>query len=133
MIQVQNLSSPVIKDSMLYYGSDSGNGKQIAVNIKNGKVIWEYQLDYSSCWPPAIVGNRNYFGDHGGNWIVVENKTGTQLFTTQVNAGICNVASVLDSIVYFSDLTGKLHAFNSKTNKDIWVYDSGSKSFIASH
>ena len=125
------VSSPTMKDSILYYGSDDKDCKIRALNNKNGKLVWELKLDRNSCWPPALYNDKAYFGDHGGNWFVVNNITGFVIYKQKFDSGICNSSSILDSIIYFSDESGKLHAINGNTNIEIWTFNSGSKSLNA--
>src|SRR6056297_1914139 len=56
-IENSHVSSPTIKDSILYYGSDDINGTQYAVNIENGNVLWQFKTEGRTCWAPAIIGN----------------------------------------------------------------------------
>ena len=122
------VSTPSMKDTILYFGSDDRDCKIRALNSKNGKLVWDLGLEMHSCWPPALYKDKAFFGDHAGNWYVVNSITGEEIFKTRLNTGICNSPSVLDGIVYYCDLSGILHAFNLQTNSDIWTYNSGSKS-----
>lgn len=118
----QSISAPILKDSILYYGSDEKRGKMRAINKKEGKLIWEFPLDIASCWPPAVVDDKAFFGDHYGNWFVVNNTSGKQLHKQNVKAGICCVPSVVDTMVYYIDLSGALHAFNANNFADSVIY-----------
>lgn len=121
----QNISSPVLKDSVLFYGSDDKNGKQYAVDVNTGHVLWDFSTALASCWPPAIVGDYNYFGSHGNMFYVVNNTTGDLVLDRIVEGGICCCPSVVGDVIYFTDLRGKLRAYSTKENKDIWVFESG--------
>lgn len=118
----ENVSAPILKDSLLYYGSDEKAGKMRALRKNDGKLIWEFPLDIASCWPPAVVDDKAFFGDHHGNWYVLNNITGEQLYKQNVKAGICCVPSVVGSMIYYMDLRGALHLFNSDTFADSIIY-----------
>ncbi len=125
----QNISSPVMKDSVLYYGSDDTNGKQYAFNARTGKMMWSFSTREASCYPPAILGNSNFFGSHGNKWYEIDNRTGKLLKEKDNNGGICCSSSIQDGIVYFVDWKGLLHAYNPKTATDNWTFNYGGKSF----
>lgn len=125
----QRVSSPTIKDNTIYYGSDELKGKQYACNINTGKVLWTFDTQLASCWPPSIVGNRNYFGSHGDKFYVLDNQNGELIKETTIEGGICCCPSVLDSTLYFVDRKGILHAYDTKKLEDLWIYNTGSKSY----
>jgi outer membrane protein assembly factor BamB len=127
----KRISHPNLKDTILYYGSDEIEGKQYAVSSRSGKVLWEFSTASASCFPPAIVGNWNFFGSHGNKFYVLNNKTGALVKEETVGGGVCCSPSVFDSIVYFVDRTGILHAYNSNTLSDMWIFESGAASLNA--
>lgn len=128
-IKNSNVSSPTIKDSIIYYGSDDINGTQYAANLKTGEVLWTFKTEGRTCWPPAIIGDKNFFGCHGDKLYVLNNNSGELIHERHIDGGICNCASIKDGVIYFIDLNGTLHAMNAETYKDIWTFKSGAKSY----
>jgi outer membrane protein assembly factor BamB len=126
----QNISSPTMKDSILYYGSDSRVAKQFAFNGNTGKMIWSININGTSCYPPAIIGNSIFFGTHGNRWDEVDNRTGELINEAVCDTDICCSASVKDDMVFYVEW-GKLHAYNSKTKVDKWVFKYMGKAFSA--
>lgn len=122
------VSAPSKKDTLLFYGSDDREPKIRALNSKDGKLVWELSLEKHSCWPPAIFDDKAFFGDHNGNWYVVNNITGQVINRTKIDAGICCSPSIIDSTVYFYDLEGTLHSFDPNTfaQNSICKLDKGS-------
>jgi outer membrane protein assembly factor BamB len=118
----QSISAPILKDTILYYGSDERNGRMRAISKNSGKQIWDFPLQIASCWAPAVLDDKAFFGDHFGNWFVLNNLTGELLFQKNIKAGICCVPSVVDSMVYYLDLGGSLHTFNANTFTDSVIY-----------
>lgn len=118
------VSTPTMKDSILYYGSDDLDCKIRALNKFNGKIVWRFPLTRNACWPPALSNDKAFFGDHNGNWYVLNSATGKELFKKNINAAICCVPSVVGDIVYFMDLNGALHAFNANSYADSIVYET---------
>jgi len=118
----KSISAPILKDSILYYGSDDKNTYMRALNKNDGKLIWKFPIDIASCWPPAVYGDKAFFGDHYGNWYVVNNIIGEQLYKENIKAGIYCVPSVVNDMVYYIDLRGALHEFNANTYVDSIIY-----------
>ena len=119
-----------MKDSMLYYGSDDLDSKIRALNRFNGKMIWQFPLNRNACWPPALSKDKAFFGDHNGDWYVVNNLTGKELFKKNIKAAICCVPSVVDDVVYFMDLRGALHAFNADNYADSIIFETSAGEII---
>jgi outer membrane protein assembly factor BamB len=119
------VSTSTLKDSILYIGSDDIDSKIRALNRFNGKLLWQFPLVKNACWPPALNKDKAFFGDHNGDWYVVNNLTGKELYKKNINAGICCVPSIVDGIVYYMDLKGALHSFNADNYSDSIIYETG--------
>lgn len=125
----KNVSSPSIKDNTLYYGSDEWEGTQYAVDLKNGKVKWEFNTHQAACWPPAIIGDKNYFGCHGDKFYVVDNNSGKLIYERNIEGGICCRPSIAEDMMFFTTRkNGILYAINPATYDDIWTFNSGAGS-----
>jgi eukaryotic-like serine/threonine-protein kinase len=120
------VSTSTMKDSILYIGSDDIDSKIRALSRRNGKLLWQFPLIKNACWPPALNKDKAFFGDHNGDWYVVNNLTGKELYKKNINAGICCVPSLVESTVYYMDLKGALHSFNADNYSDSIIYETGS-------
>jgi eukaryotic-like serine/threonine-protein kinase len=126
----QNISSPTMKDSLLFYGSDAKPGKIYAFNSHSGKMIWSFETLENSCYPPAISGKSVYFGSHGNRWYELDYLTGQLLKESVSDTDICCSASVKNGMVYYVEF-GKLHAYNTKTRSDAWTFAFDGNAFSA--
>lgn len=125
----KNVSSPSIKENVLYYGSDELEGTQYAVDIESGKIKWEFSTIQAACWPPAILGDKNYFGCHGDKFYVINNNSGELIHERDIDGGVCCRPSVANGIMFFTTRrNGVLHAMDPVTYQDLWTFNSGAGS-----
>lgn len=111
------LSSPVIVDTMVYFGS--GNN-MYALNIAKAEFAWKYAaagLIHSS---PAVSNEMIYFGSWDGKLYALNAKTGTKSWTFTTGAGIASSPSVIDTIVLIGSRDTKVYAIHAMTGKKIW-------------
>lgn len=119
------VSTSTLRDSILYIGSDDVDSKIRALNRFNGELMWQFPLVKHACWPPALNKDKAFFGDHNGDWYVVNNLTGKELYRKNINAEICCVPSVVNNMVYYMDLKGALHSFDAEYYSDSIIYETG--------
>ncbi|MDR1675567.1 MAG: PQQ-binding-like beta-propeller repeat protein, partial [Tannerella sp.] len=63
----EQLSTPTVAGDKVLYGSKSK--LTTALDLDNGKEIWRYtDISGMTCFAPAIVNGRAYFGTHGKEW-----------------------------------------------------------------
>ena len=111
------LSSPVIVDSIVYFGS----GKNMyALNITKAELVWKYAATGLIHSSPAVSSEMIYFGCWDGKLYALNTKTGTKVWTYSTGDGIASSPSIVDSIVLIGSRDTKVYAIHAKTGKIIW-------------
>lgn len=126
-------SAPVIDDTKLYFGSDSGNFW--ALNQSDGTVAWKYKVGFHAKGKyifssPAIYKNLVYFGAYDGNFYALDKETGKKKWIFMEADWIGSSPSVAPDIgLVFVGLEfglwkkrGGIVALDAETGKKKWEY-----------
>jgi outer membrane protein assembly factor BamB len=97
------ISSPVINDTTIYFGS----GRNVyAINASNGNQIWKYTTSDIIHSTPAVLNGIIYFGGWSGNLYALDALTGyekwkyaTGIDPSHLMQGIQSSPSIVDSMV----------------------------------
>lgn len=123
--------TPGFADTSTYRGSSGLNGAYADKVALPLALNWRYTTNFASYNPssPAVVGKTIYFA--GGNRMyAVDADTGAQKWQYPQDAPLSTfVASspaIVDGILYFTALDGKLYALNAETGKSAWTFDTRS-------
>ena len=126
------LSSPVIVDTIAYFGSGAN---VYAINLKNSKMVWKFTAQNIVHSSPAVYDEMLYFGCWDSKLYALNATTGEEIwnFTTGIDTqdhfmeGIQSSPSVIDTIVLIGSRDANIYGIHAKTGKKIW-----SKSFNGS-
>jgi outer membrane protein assembly factor BamB len=126
----EQLSTPTVTGDKALYGSK--NNLTIALNVKTGSEIWRYtDISDMTCTPPAIVNDRACFGNHGGEWCIVDVSNGNLIKKQMIGSGICCFPSWNNKYVYFTDWAGNLHKQDIFSLTDTVIYRTDKSSHVA--
>jgi len=127
-------SKPLINGDVVYFNSgddiyalDSRTGKEIwnSINVVNNGAIQIDYWDYHS-GSPAIHDGYIYFGLSSGELNGYNLNTGdleSQIIAIDSASIKCGL--VIDkSVLYFGDWNGKVYAYDLKTGKKLWIYET---------
>jgi outer membrane protein assembly factor BamB len=120
------LSSPVVKDEVVYFGT--GSGYLYALNKKNGDEKWKFKTGEIIHSSPAIAYNNVYFGSWDTYLYALNAETGKEVWkfktgedTTYYNqTGIAGSPMIADSILYFGCRDAHLYALDAINGKLKW-------------
>lgn len=120
------LSSPVIKDDIVYFGT--GSGYLYALNKKNGNEVWKFKTGEIIHSSPAVAYGNVYFGSWDTYLYALNAETGKEVWkfktgedTTYFNqTGISGSSMIADSILYFGCRDSHLYALDAITGKLKW-------------
>jgi eukaryotic-like serine/threonine-protein kinase len=124
------LSSPVIVDTMVYFGS----GKNVyAVNLKKNEIVWKYTASDIVHSSPAVSDGMIYFGCWDSKLYALNVHTGSPVWSYQTGLdmgnhgaeGIQSSPSIIDSLVIIGSRDANVYAIHAKTGKRIWVQGFG--------
>ncbi len=120
------LSSPVVYDNEVYFGS--GSGYFYALDAKTGKQQWAFKTDGVIHSSPAIAFGNVYFGGWDTYMHALNAKTGTEVwkFKTGVDTvihnqtGITGSAIIDGNMLYFGCRDSYVYALNAINGQLIW-------------
>jgi eukaryotic-like serine/threonine-protein kinase len=132
------LSSPVVADGNVYFGS--GDGNVYALDAASGDLKWKFQTGDVVHASPAYADGVVFFGSWDSYFYAVDARTGAlrwrfhggedPLIHNQV--GFQSSAAVVNGVVYTGCRDSKLYAIDAATGKEKWHYDAAGSWVISS-
>lgn len=121
-------TQPLIKNDVLFYGSNDGN--VYAYSLKEKQIKWKFS--YGTTWAKAIsISDGNIYAGWSTNNLInaIDIHTGKEKW--QFNSGGVNYNNplVLDSGIYFGSASGNIYRLHKSTGEKIWEYTIGSEVF----
>lgn len=113
-------SSPAIVDNIVYVGAS--NKYFYAIDLKNGRVIWEFSTSGAIESSPTVHNGRVYFGTGGGILYCLDSKDSREIWRFQAGTEIISSPVVEDDAVYFNSADDKLYALKAETGEKLWQY-----------
>ena len=124
------LSSPVIVQGAVYFGS--GDGNLCALDATSGELKWKFKTGDVVHSSPAYADGVLYFGSWDSFFYAVDATTGKEkwrfhggedpLIHNQV--GFQSSAAVVDGIVYVGCRDSNLYALDAATGKEKWRFNN---------
>ncbi|KEI35344.1 outer membrane protein YfgL [Francisella sp. W12-1067] len=96
------------------------NGLVYALNIKNGEIIWQKDIDMSLSAQPNDIANAVILGSIKGDLIALDTKDGSTLWHTQMPSSLLSQPTIYDSIIYTYTHDGSVSAFDAKDGEKKW-------------
>jgi eukaryotic-like serine/threonine-protein kinase len=132
------LSSPVVSDGMVYFGS--GDTNIYALDAATGALRWKFKTSDVVHGSPAISGGVLFVGSWDSFFYALDAATGNQKwrFKTGEDAdihnqvGIQSSPAVVDGVVYFGCRDSKFYAVDAATGQQKWVFSNKGSWVIAS-
>jgi eukaryotic-like serine/threonine-protein kinase len=127
------LSSPVIADGRVYFGS--GDGNLYALDAASGELRWKFATGDVVHASPAYADGVVYVGSFDSRLYAVDARTGKELWRFQGGedplvhnqVGFQSSPAVVDGVVYTGCRDSNLYAIDAKTGKEKWrVNNAGS-------
>lgn len=120
------LSSPVVEQNVVYFGSSDGN--LYAVDAESGELKWKFKTGDVIHASPAYANGLVYVGSWDSYFYAVDAKTGQEkwrfhggedpLVHNQV--GFQSSAAVVDGVVYTGCRDSNVYALDAATGKEKW-------------
>ena len=122
-------SSPAVSDHVVYQtfiGHPNCNqsvpgtdGEVVALNARNGKVIWRYTEgpDESS---PLVAHGLVYVGNWNGDELAIDAKTGKLRWSFATGGKIKGSAAISGPNIVVGSYDGHVYALNALTGKQVW-------------
>lgn len=124
------LSSPVIAQNTVYFGS--GDGNLYALDAATGDLRWKFKTGDVVHASPAFANGVLFFGSWDSYFYAVDAKTGKEkwrfhggedpLIHNQV--GFQSSPAVVDGVIYTGCRDAQLYALDAATGKEKWRFDN---------
>ncbi|MHB0924599.1 MAG: PQQ-binding-like beta-propeller repeat protein [Bellilinea sp.] len=103
--------SPTLSDEGVIYLSTLAR-EVIAINSKNGDVLWRRQFEENLWSQPALYEDKVFVGDLSGNAYAISNADGTNIWTQTLTDPVTGKPTVTSDSVIFATENGSLFAMN---------------------
>lgn len=127
-ITVKGGSQPAINMSpggsgQMYVGFS--DGALVAIQMKDGSLIWERQLDRDPRFRdvdsgPVLVGDSLYTGSFEGGFFSLKRSTGE--IQWKIDEGAVHPMVTADGVGYLANTSGQVFSFDLANGKKIWTY-----------
>ena len=124
------LSSPVVAQGAVYFGS--GDGNLYALDAVSGELKWKFKTGDVVHSSPAYADGTLYFGSWDSFFYAVDAATGKEKWRFQGGedplihnqVGFQSSAAVVDGVVYVGCRDSNLYALDAATGKEKWRFNN---------
>src|SRR6185312_4081367 len=121
------LSSPVVWNGAVYFGS--GDGNIYAVDAATGNQKWKFRTGNVVHSSPAIADGKLFVGSFDTYFYALDASTGKELWRHKTGEdplihnqeGITSSPAVADGMVYFGCRNATIYALDVKTGAEVWT------------
>ncbi len=132
------LSSPVVSNGMVYFGS--GDSNVYALDAASGGLKWKFKTGDVVHASPAVAGGKVFIGSWDSYFYALDASTGEVKWRYKTGedadihnqVGIQSSAAVVDGLVYFGCRDAHLYALDEQTGQLKWSYSTKGSWVIAS-
>jgi outer membrane protein assembly factor BamB len=132
------LSSPVVVNGEVYFGS--GDGNVYSLDASTGRLKWTFHTGDVVHASPAVSDGILYVGSWNTFFYAIDSSTGNLVWRFKTGEdpkihnqiGIQSSAAIADGVVYFGCRDSNLYALDARTGKQRWVYNNAGSWVIGS-
>ncbi|MEK6235664.1 MAG: PQQ-binding-like beta-propeller repeat protein [Planctomycetales bacterium] len=117
-------TTAVIAKGVVYVGGLDPDGVLYAVDLKNGKIKWEYQVESGFQCSPAVRDQVVYIGDSDGLIPAVVAKSGQKKWTFETGAEIISSPNFHKDSVLVGSYDQNLYCLNVKNGETRWKFET---------
>ncbi len=125
------LSSPVVANGIVYFGS--GDNNLYAVNATSGELAWKFATGDVVHASPAYADGVIYFGSWDSYFYAVDAATGKEKWrlhtgedaATHNQVGFQSSPAVVNGVVYTGCRDSNLYAIDAASGKEKWHFSTG--------
>jgi outer membrane protein assembly factor BamB len=124
------LSSPVVWNGAVYFGS--GDGNVYALDAVSGELKWKFATGDVVHASPALAGGTLFIGSWDSYFYAIDASTGKEKWRFKTGedheifnqVGIQSSAAVMDGTVYFGCRDSNLYAVEAATGQKKWAFNN---------
>jgi len=122
------LSSPVVSNGVVYFGS--GDTNIYALDVSSGALKWKFKTGDVVHASPALANGALYVGSWDSYFYALDAATGAEKWRFKTGEdpdihnqqGIQSSAAVADGVVYFGCRDSNFYALDAATGEKLWVF-----------
>lgn len=99
-------------------------GHLYAFKLKNGKVIWDIELNAPVSGGLALFNDVLFFGNSKGELVAFDLKSKKELWRTQLSSEILSTPVIEQGIIVAKTIDGHIYGLNVATGTQSWIYQS---------
>ncbi len=111
------------------HGRTPGNGRLVALSMKNGHVVWSHSLPAGTESSPIVWQNKVFFGDQAGNVYALGVQLGKVRWHYHASAAVKGGPSISTGTIFFGDYGGRAYALNARTGHVFWTANTNGAEF----
>lgn len=124
------LSSPVVSEGAVYFGS--GDGNVYALDAASGKLKWKFQTGDVVHASPAIANGKVYVGSWDSYFYAIDANTGKEVWKFKTGedpeihnqVGIQSSAAIANGVAYFGCRDSNFYAVDAETGQKKWAFNN---------
>jgi len=124
------LSSPVVAEGRVYFGSSDGH--VYALDAASGALVWKHRTGDVVHASPALADGRVYVGSWDGKLYALDAKTGSEVWAFQAGVdpllhnqqGFQSSPAIVGGVVYSGCRDGHVYALDAATGRELWNHDT---------
>lgn len=102
----------------LYVGTH--DGRLVALDPRDGSVLWQHQVEGSVLAAPAVAGGRIYFGAFDGQVHALDASTGAALWATDTRGAVLSTPAIAGGHVIVGNRSYDILALDAATGEVAW-------------
>ena len=110
-------------------GRSPGNGRFVALSMKNGHMAWSRPVGAGTESSPLVHGITVYYGDQGGTLYARNVANGHLYWTYHASGAIKGGPALAGGNLYFGDYAGRAYAVNSVSGRQVWAVGTSGTRF----
>ena len=99
----------------------SFNGNVVALNLSNGRKVWDRSFDLSFTAGPTYKDGILILGTNNGELINIDSMTGNLLWETSVSSEILAPAAIRNNQIFVRSVDGNLSAYAAEDGSLLWI------------
>ena len=117
-----NRLQPAIEDGIIYVAANDGTVE--ALNIENGRRVWESRLAYFISGGVGIGGDYLFLGTEDASLIALDKNTGETVWVRDASSEVLSVPASNGEYLIAQSIDGRLVGYDAVTGDQLWIYES---------
>jgi outer membrane protein assembly factor BamB len=106
-----------------------GNGRIVALSMKNGHVAWSRPIHAGTESSPIVWQSTIYFGDQSGTVYAMRARDGHVYWTYHASGAVKGGPAIVGGTLYFGDYAGRAYALNANNGHQVWAVSTNGTRF----